>query len=397
MTLWKKTNNANSAPKFVTDAAKGETGIQEYGDQIFLVTGSEGYPVSPGWARKTIRGSRVLWESVATFRSPYVAPPTLGTLAVSNTSPTVGQPYNATVLNRTPGSTLALSGVGAAGLSINSVTGVITGTPTTAGVFNIIETLNGATGSPKTTSSVATVISNIPFTQYDAQSYWWDFTSNTNTVDNSLDTPTLSRAKEQIANKATFGNDTKATQPLVVAGGINFNSATNRVLRIEDDITSITNGKNGYYVAFTFTPNATNGSIFGVARNGGTTLSRLWIDFTGSRNIRLRYGAADSNTLTSVFTSAQLTLGQKYAIEVLFDCDADTVTLWINGVSQTLTITGAPFDNFPASNPSFALIGNQSTGGLSLDGVLNNLFFQDGIPSAAIRNDQSAFQQVRRA
>ena len=72
MPLWKNIKDANSAPKFVTDAATGETGVQEYNTQMFYISGNEGYPVSPGWARRTIKGSRTLWESVAAIRSPIM-------------------------------------------------------------------------------------------------------------------------------------------------------------------------------------------------------------------------------------------------------------------------------------------------------------------------------------
>lgn len=236
----------------------------------------------------------------------------------------------------------------------------------------------------------------IPFT-YDENTYWWDFAAADNDID-YLSTPTLSGARERTSDKALAISSNKSYQPLRVAGGITFNQGTGRVLGM-DMPPSITNGKNGLYLAFVFTPaTATNGSIMSISGASSTTASRMWVDFTGSRNIRLRYGAADSGTLATVFTSAaQLTLGQKYAIEILFDFDADTCTLWINGVNQNIVPTGAPWSNFPSSNPREVLIGNNTTGTLSLDGVLNNIVFQDGVPSAGIRSSVSAFQQTRQA
>lgn len=69
MPLWKNSNSANSAPKFTTDTAEGQTGIQEFGEDLFYVTGAEGYGVPPGWARKrTVRG-KTLWESIVAFKS----------------------------------------------------------------------------------------------------------------------------------------------------------------------------------------------------------------------------------------------------------------------------------------------------------------------------------------
>ena len=81
--------------------------------------------------------------------------PSLNALTVSPSSATVGTAYSGTITGLTSGSSIALSGAGSAGLSIAG--GVITGTPTTAGAVDIIETLAGATGSPRTSSAVVTV------------------------------------------------------------------------------------------------------------------------------------------------------------------------------------------------------------------------------------------------
>jgi hypothetical protein len=81
--------------------------------------------------------------------------PSLNALTVSPSSATIGTPYSGTISGLTSGSSIALTGAGAAGLSIAGA--VITGTPTTAGAVNIVETLAGATGSPRTSSGVVTV------------------------------------------------------------------------------------------------------------------------------------------------------------------------------------------------------------------------------------------------
>lgn len=235
----------------------------------------------------------------------------------------------------------------------------------------------------------------IPFA-YDANTYWWDFVSADNVTDN-LGTPSISRVREQIGDKATIRNYNKAWQPLKVAGGISFNQGTNRVLNFSLP-PIITNGKNGWYVAFTLTPTtAVNGVVMSISSAGSTANSRMYVDFTGSRNIRLRFGAGDSSTLATLFTSTALTLGQKCAVEILLDFDADAYTLWINGVNQNVAIVGGPWSNFPASNPREVLIGNFTAGGLSLDAVLNNIAFQDGVPSSEIRSSIGAFQQARQA
>lgn len=273
----------------------------------------------------------------------------------------------------------------------------ITGLTNGAAVNVLVRAVNAIGNGPDsdTKSVTPTAAPAIPFT-YDSNTYWWDFAASDNMTDTS-GVVTLTQAKDRIGNKATVLNYNKAWQPLKVAGGITFNQSTNRVLTFDLPPT-ITNGKNGWYVAFTMTPTtSSNGVVMSISGPASTVNSRMYIDFTGSRNIRLRFGANDSTTLATLFTSSQLTLGQKYAIEILFDFDADTYTLWINGVNQNVTVTGGPWSNFAVSNPREVLIGNFTSGNLSLDAVLDNIVFQDGVPSSGIRTSVGAFQQTRQA
>lgn len=88
MPLWGDKNNANNAPKYDV-TAHGDTGIEQYGNTIFFVTGSEGYGIPPGWARKIVgtggRVGRISWE-------PLVILPSVANTS-GNTSPsTAGQP-----------------------------------------------------------------------------------------------------------------------------------------------------------------------------------------------------------------------------------------------------------------------------------------------------------------
>ncbi|WP_158876895.1 putative Ig domain-containing protein [Antarcticirhabdus aurantiaca] len=80
---------------------------------------------------------------------------TLQALTLSVTSATVGSPFTAEIIGKTAGSTVDLTGPGAAGLSRSGTT--VSGTPTTAGAVNLVETLAGATNSPRTSSGVLTV------------------------------------------------------------------------------------------------------------------------------------------------------------------------------------------------------------------------------------------------
>lgn len=67
MALWGKNDQANNAPKFVTNSGNGNTGIQDYGSEVIMVLGTEGYPVPPGWARRYTKGDRTIWESLISF------------------------------------------------------------------------------------------------------------------------------------------------------------------------------------------------------------------------------------------------------------------------------------------------------------------------------------------
>lgn len=87
---------------------------------------------------------------------PEPAPPiVLQALMIEPDEATVGEPFEALVYGRTIGSTLSLTGAGALGLGVNSATGMISGTPTTEGDVNVVETLVGASNSPRTTLAAA--------------------------------------------------------------------------------------------------------------------------------------------------------------------------------------------------------------------------------------------------
>lgn len=106
MPLWKKLNDANSAPKFIADAANGETGKQEFAKgEVVRVYGNEGYSVPPGWARKIVgtgnRSGRIIWESLVALK--YSASTPIETIfariaeinkTYTNKTPVVPQAYN---------------------------------------------------------------------------------------------------------------------------------------------------------------------------------------------------------------------------------------------------------------------------------------------------------------
>lgn len=92
-----------------------------------------------------------------TIAAAPVTAPTLAALSLSNTTGQVGTAFNASINGATSGSTLS-SGNLPAGLTLNSSARTITGTPTaTASSFTLIETLAGATGSPKSNTITLTI------------------------------------------------------------------------------------------------------------------------------------------------------------------------------------------------------------------------------------------------
>ena len=92
--------------------------------------------------------------------NPDPDPVELKALTIAPNNATVGQPYNGNITGKTASSVLALSGAGAAGLSINGST--VSGTPTAAGSVTITETLTGATNTPRQSAGVITVVAAGP-------------------------------------------------------------------------------------------------------------------------------------------------------------------------------------------------------------------------------------------
>ncbi len=114
-----------------------------------IATWTLGAPVAQGVA--------VTYDAPVT-RSAGIAPVvpiTLVALSVSPNTATTTVAYSGTVTGKASGSTLSLSGAGAAGLSVAGST--ISGTPTTAGAVNVLETLAGASNTPNPTNGAITV------------------------------------------------------------------------------------------------------------------------------------------------------------------------------------------------------------------------------------------------
>lgn len=92
MAQWGNKDAANNAPKYVTDATTGKTGIQEYNDTVFGQAPAEvaDGAGSPGWVRSVKGEGRVTGIEVVSGGADYVdgdlieVGSTMGTLGVVN-------------------------------------------------------------------------------------------------------------------------------------------------------------------------------------------------------------------------------------------------------------------------------------------------------------------------
>ena len=232
----------------------------------------------------------------------------------------------------------------------------------------------------------------IPFT-FDANSYWYDPTAADCIVD-TLGDDTISWIKERCAGYQNIFEPIKSRQPLKKTGGIDFNQATDRRLRFEQ-FCNLTNGKNGLYVSVVLSQAvAAQGDILNIPRAASTAASRCNFYMGASRLPSMKGGASENATLSFIGTAPAVTLNTKNAIELLWDFDADTFTMWIGGVQQTLAnkTDAGPWSNYPSTDPiqSGFSIGNAILGGTSLSGLMTDLKIYDGVPSGAIRSSMSA-------
>lgn len=241
--------------------------------------------------------------------------------------------------------------------------------------------LTGATGGE---------VSSVPFI-HDSNTFWWDFTNDGNTVDETGD-DTISEVVERIRGERSLVQVTKDLQPLIVSDGINFNQDTDRTLVLEST-GGITNGTNGWYLAGIFTAITSDSHIMEISRAVSTTPSRGQIYLTGSRNLALKADDADGGAVNFVAFTPALTLGQKYTFEILWDHDTDSTTMWIDGISQNLTLgsESGPWGDFPPTDPVQVIVGNASNGSKSWDGVLETLIFQNGVPDTTTRQSVSDY------
>lgn len=244
--------------------------------------------------------------------------PVLADLSVSPSSATVGTAYTGTVSGKTAGSTLTLSGAGAAGLSVSGAN--ITGTPTTSGVVNVIETLAGATGSPKTNSGVISVAAAgpqavvMPTPSFGSTNLlaWWDVSKTFTDSDGSpqplayyddIAFNTVTAIEDASGNGFALAQADKSLQPLKGGnGGAVTDIAAHMLVSSKK---SLINGLSKLTVGFRVKPRsdlAVTGSartLFYISRSTNSGLIRAAVSLTGGttgRRVFADFGVADSAT-----------------------------------------------------------------------------------------------------
>lgn len=224
-----------------------------------------------------------------------------------------------------------------------------------------------------------------PFTA-ESDTYFWDFLSGSGNLTEATGADTLSYAPELVNSGPAFAQSLKADQPLVVAGGIDFNQDTDRIMELEDP-SGIANGTDGYYIGVVATFTTADSYLFEISRAGATKGSRCTCYLTGSRTIGLKGNTTDSNSVSFVGTSVtQLDLATEYLIELVWDTVNDTIAIYVDQVEVTTennTYTSA--SSFPSSDPAYVRLGNTNTLGKSCDATLRALAFrnQPAIDTAA--------------
>lgn len=234
---------------------------------------------------------------------------------------------------------------------------------------------------------------------YDADTYFWDFTDASNTTD-TIGDDTLSIAPELIRGEVNLVRTIKDDQPLIVSGGINFNKDTNRSLKL-DDTTGITNGTGGFYMAANVQFDTADSYVLSISRAADTVASRALVYLSGSRNFGIKGDDLDGSSINWLGYTSPLTLGQLYTVELQLTTDGTTapcVSIWIDGVAQTLAVGGTTtYAAYPSTNPKEFIIGNnRSTGTDSLDGPLKEFVFQNSVPSSGIRQSISDYLNASR-
>lgn len=237
-------------------------------------------------------------------------------------------------------------------------------------------------------------LSSIPF-EYDSNTLWWDFTFSGNTTE-TTGSDTYSFVPERIVGVHNLEQNVKDAQALVDANGAEFNDQTVREMYV-DDLTGLTNATDGWYFAANINVESSVSQLFNIARNASQVASRGEIQVPSNRQFGIKMSNNDSGTINWVARGPALTLATWYTVEIQLDLNNPAVvTIWYNGVEQTLAfqnLSGITMTEFPSTDPIEIIAGNKSVASPneSFDGVVQQMIFQNGVPSSAIRTSISNY------
>lgn len=166
-------------------------------------------------------------------------------------------------------------------------------------------------------------------------------------------------------------NDLSPTNaPGTSNGGVDLEASSSQYLAIADASQSGLDPSGSFSVAFEFNPESIVGDHFFFSKgdvNAGTRDAGYWLFTSTGGYIELRI--SDNGTLTATHnvtvqaTSAGITAGNTYFIVFTFDAPTETATMYINGVSQSLTYSGSMGTTIRNSTDRFNIGTRESNGG----------------------------------
>lgn len=278
---------------------------------------------------------------------------TLAVLTVSNAAATVGTAFSSTINGLTSGSSIALTGAGAAGLTIGGA--VISGTPTTAGAVNIVETLAGATNSPRTTSgSVAVTAASVTLSALTTSSTAFiAATAFSTAINNATTGSTVTATSSDGTTLTVSGSGTTRT----LSG--TFSTAGSPTVTLTETLSGATNSPKTSAISATVTASATLGTL---------TVSPTTATVS----------AAYSGTIAGKTSGSTVTATSS---------DGTTLTVSSGAVSGTFTTAGSPTITLVESLAGATGSPKTSTVGLTVTAALAIT----GTPGAATQNTAYSF------
>lgn len=230
------------------------------------------------------------------------------------------------------------------------------------------------------TADLGEVVAGADFTTSN-DTYHWDFTNPSNTVDATAPTNTYSVVVEKINGVSDLEQATKADQPTVETGDYGGFDGTSDDMAVSD-LTGVNNSAAGIYVGMVVKPVGLNSGLIKISGSAA-----LEIYYTSSRKI----GVKRSGTWVC-YTSAGYSAGSEYVVEVYAEgtAGADGVRIFINGTEVSLGL------NNPIGIADFGTItaievGVPTGGGGQLNGEIKEIILEMNTLSTSDRESKSNY------